>query len=289
MVWCYYINDSIPTNTNIEQMYVYASELRKCWHFYILKLLFLSIFCRYIRYFVGTNDMLVGLHVPTNFQIYRQTLTLCKWMCMRASLENFGIFTFLNWYFSQYWYIHQILCRYKWHACRFTCTDKTPKKHYWGGGGGGQLPPCPPPPPLATLKVARCAVLGPCDSGEGCNPAVTPFFAKFSGTWLSRGSYGIHVVITESMWRLRGVHLLGGYGLYAATIRYATRRPRNLPCRPRNCHDVATSDPTPFSRKKSSFRGSNRGQLCTGWPMQKTRNGILPKICGYSNWYQCMR
>ena len=55
-----------------------ASELRKCWHFYILKLLFLSIFCRYIRYFVGTNDMLVGLHVPTNFQIYRQTLTLSK-------------------------------------------------------------------------------------------------------------------------------------------------------------------------------------------------------------------
>ena len=36
-----YINDSIPTNTNI--------ELRKCWHFYILKLLFLSIFCRYIE------------------------------------------------------------------------------------------------------------------------------------------------------------------------------------------------------------------------------------------------
>ena len=40
-----------------------ASELRKLWHFYILKLLFLSIFCRYIRYFVGTDDMLVGLHV----------------------------------------------------------------------------------------------------------------------------------------------------------------------------------------------------------------------------------
>ena len=49
-----------------------ASELRKCWHFYILKLPFLSIFCRYITYFVGTNDMLVGLHVPTNFQMYRQ-------------------------------------------------------------------------------------------------------------------------------------------------------------------------------------------------------------------------
>ena len=54
-------------------MYVYASELRKFWHFYILKLLFLSIFCRYIRYFAGTNDMpVIGLHVPTNFQMYRQ-------------------------------------------------------------------------------------------------------------------------------------------------------------------------------------------------------------------------
>ena len=76
---------NIPTNTNIEQMYVYASELRKFWYFYILTLLFLSIFCRYSRYFVGTNDMLVGLHVPTNFLIYRQTLTLSKCMCMRLS------------------------------------------------------------------------------------------------------------------------------------------------------------------------------------------------------------
>ena len=49
-----------------------ASELRKFSHFYIRKLLFLSIFCRYFRFFVGTNDMLVGLHVPTNFQMYRQ-------------------------------------------------------------------------------------------------------------------------------------------------------------------------------------------------------------------------
>ena len=62
-----------------------ASELTQFWHFYILKLLFLSIFCRYNRYFLSTNGMLVGLHVPTNFQIYRQTLTLSKCMCMRAS------------------------------------------------------------------------------------------------------------------------------------------------------------------------------------------------------------
>ena len=53
-------------------MCVYANELRKYSHFYILKLLFLSIFCWYFRYFVGNNDMLVGLHVPTNFQMYGQ-------------------------------------------------------------------------------------------------------------------------------------------------------------------------------------------------------------------------
>ena len=45
----------------IVKIYVYASEqserARKFWHFYILKVLFLSIFCRYFRYFVGTNDM----------------------------------------------------------------------------------------------------------------------------------------------------------------------------------------------------------------------------------------
>ena len=43
-----------------------ASELRKFCNFAILKLLFLSIFCWYIRYFVGTNDMFVGSHVYTN-------------------------------------------------------------------------------------------------------------------------------------------------------------------------------------------------------------------------------
>ena len=74
-----------------------ASELRKIWYFYILKLLFLSLFCWYIRYFVGTNDMLVGLHVPTNLYIASLTLTLRKCMysicerAERASLENFGL------------------------------------------------------------------------------------------------------------------------------------------------------------------------------------------------------
>ena len=57
-----------------------ASELRKFSHFYmILKLLFLSIFCWYFRYFVGTNDMFVGLHVATNFQMYRQNSEKALW------------------------------------------------------------------------------------------------------------------------------------------------------------------------------------------------------------------
>ena len=42
-----------------------VSELRKFLHLLFLKLLFPSIFCWYFRYFVGTNDILVGLHVPT--------------------------------------------------------------------------------------------------------------------------------------------------------------------------------------------------------------------------------
>ena len=69
-----YVNDSYVyrQNTNIEKIYV--SRLENFSHTYILKLLFLSIFCWYFRYFVGTNEMLVtvGLHVATNFEMYRQ-------------------------------------------------------------------------------------------------------------------------------------------------------------------------------------------------------------------------
>ena len=86
------------------KIYVYASERRKFWHFYILKVLFLSIFCRY-----------------------------------------------------------------KWHACRLTCTDKfrnVPiklRRSIIGGGGGGNCPPpnnasimllnAPPPPPSGYASV----------------------------------------------------------------------------------------------------------------------------------------
>ena len=149
----------VPTNFQIYRqtltlskcMCMRASELRKFWHFYILKLLFLSIFCRYSRYFVGTNDMLVGLHVPTNFLIYRQTVTLSKCMCMRASgaSELRKFWHFLICYFFQYFVgtsdtlSVQMTCLSA-HMYRqiSKCTDKNPKKHYWGGS----CPPCPPPP-----------------------------------------------------------------------------------------------------------------------------------------------
>ena len=139
-----------------------ASELRKFWHFFILKLLFLSIFCRYSRhgrYFVGTNDMLVGLHVPTNFLIYRQILTLskCTCMCMRASgaseLRKFWHFYTLNLLFLS------IFCRYIRYFVGTNdmlvgshCTDKFPNvptkiRKSIIGGGGAAAPPAPPPPP----------------------------------------------------------------------------------------------------------------------------------------------
>ena len=62
-------------------MYVYASKLRKFSHFYILKLLFLSIFCWYIRYSVGTKEWWLSAykHVPTVFHMYRQNSEKALW------------------------------------------------------------------------------------------------------------------------------------------------------------------------------------------------------------------
>ena len=55
-----YVDKTLTLRKSIFYMRVSgASELRKCVHFHILKLLF-SIFCWYFRYFVGTNDILVG-------------------------------------------------------------------------------------------------------------------------------------------------------------------------------------------------------------------------------------
>ena len=81
---------------------IYASELIFFSHFDItLKLIFLSIFCRFFRYFVGTNDTLVGLRVPTNITAYTyNTLTFGESMYVRASraseLRNFSLFDILK-------------------------------------------------------------------------------------------------------------------------------------------------------------------------------------------------
>ena len=95
-----------------------ASELRNFWHFHILKLLFLSIFCRYNRYFVGTNGMLVGLHVPTNFQNI-PTNTNIEQMHVYASERSERAkkkLAFLHSYTAislNILSVQQILCRYK--------------------------------------------------------------------------------------------------------------------------------------------------------------------------------
>ena len=65
MVWRYKRQYTDKTTALRKSMY-YASELRKCLHFHILSffLSILSIFCWYTLYswyFVGTNNMLVGL------------------------------------------------------------------------------------------------------------------------------------------------------------------------------------------------------------------------------------
>ena len=64
-LWYDAINDSIATTKTLtlRKIYEYASELGQFSHFHIKKLLFLSIFCWSLRYFVGTNDMIQN--VPT--------------------------------------------------------------------------------------------------------------------------------------------------------------------------------------------------------------------------------
>ena len=55
---------------------------------------------------VGCHSNAVSFHYLWYGAIYKRQytdrLTLSKCMCMRASLEHFGIFTFLNCYFCQY-------------------------------------------------------------------------------------------------------------------------------------------------------------------------------------------
>ena len=68
-----------------------------------------------------------------------------------SELENFGIFTFLNCYFFQYFVgtsdtLSVQMTRLSAYMYRqiSQCTDKSPKTHYWGGGA---IAPSAPPPP----------------------------------------------------------------------------------------------------------------------------------------------
>ena len=61
-------------NTNIEKIYEYASERRaselgKCLHFHILKLLFPSIFCWYFWYFISETYIFSGLKLQSAWYI----------------------------------------------------------------------------------------------------------------------------------------------------------------------------------------------------------------------------
>ena len=67
-----YTRQYTDQNTYVEKnLYNYASELRKCSHFHILKLLFLSIFCWYFQITLSVQMTCllgpVGSHVPTKF------------------------------------------------------------------------------------------------------------------------------------------------------------------------------------------------------------------------------
>ena len=127
-----------------------ASELGNFSHFHILKLLFPSIFYWYFWYFISETHIFSGLKLHLHIHtinavpcyylwygvVYKRvmytdkTITLGKSMYMRASLENFLAFLHSKTAISfNILLVLQILCPYKWHACRLTCPG--------GGGGGG--------------------------------------------------------------------------------------------------------------------------------------------------------
>ena len=74
---------------------------------------------------------------------------LCANVAERASLENFGIFTFLNCYFFQYFVgttdtlSVQMTCLSAHVPTNFQMYRQKSEKALLGGGGG-QLPPPPP-------------------------------------------------------------------------------------------------------------------------------------------------
>ena len=118
--------------------------------------------------------------------IHRQNTNIEN-IYVRASVDIFCHFHNLKLQFLfNILLVLQILCRYKWHSGRLTCTDKTQKKHY-----GGQVPPpffvvaytsasmCEPAE-RASLEIFRIFTIKKCH-----------FFQYFVGT--SDMLVGLHV------------------------------------------------------------------------------------------------
>ena len=116
-----------------------------------------------------------GIVIYINDSIYRQTLTLSKCVCMRASgaseLRKFWHFTFLNCYFFQYFVgtsdtlSVQMTCLSAYMYRQISkCTEnfsnvptKLRKSIIGGGGGRGSCPPpLPPPPGYANDAAQTC-------------------------------------------------------------------------------------------------------------------------------------
>ena len=155
----------------LRKNYEYASErservLKKNLHLLILKPLFPSIFCWYLRYFVSETYFIFRSPITSAYIIYNQrsflSLLIMVWHyndgmpAKHSHWENpyvserserakkiFAFSPSITAISFNIWLVLQDICRYKQHTCLLMyrqiskCTDKTPKKHY------GVVPPPP--------------------------------------------------------------------------------------------------------------------------------------------------
>ena len=145
-----------------------ASELRIFFAFSHPKIAIFSIFCWYVWKFVS-ETYIFRSQITSAYNHCIFPLLLMVW-CYELTTEcrqNPNIETIYvyaserserakNFAFShsktvisfKILLVLQILCRYKWHACRLTCTEKFPNvpTKLWKSiiGGGGAVAPCPP-------------------------------------------------------------------------------------------------------------------------------------------------
>ena len=126
-----------------------ASELRKFWHFYILKLLFLSIFCRYKWH--ACRSTCTDMHM---------TWFLVTYFFFRISSDlRIKTFRVPTAFFSSSFLLNSLQLSADYHygnrSIKHRLLLQNPPTEWfppdymanWGGGGRG---PRPPPPPLCT-------------------------------------------------------------------------------------------------------------------------------------------